>query len=208
MRVSLRVRELVLASWPVDPAAVARVAPAGLAPAAVDGRHLASIVAVRFGPGRLGRLPTPPFSQLNVRTYVEDEGGAAVLFLRSYVTAAALPAVLLRAPFRPARISMDTGLVDAPGIGVHIPYRLGAATDPGELGGHEQGIVQAGRLRRFTIERSAAAWRSAEPDGEIRAPVLAELGLDPTGPPSLLYASDTSFVTSLPPSSSASRSRR
>jgi len=38
--------------------------------------------------------------------------------------------------------------------------------------------------------------------------VLAALGVDPAGPPNLLYATGASFVTSLPPSSSASRPRR
>ena len=58
----------------------------GLEPALVDGRHLVSIVGLRFGGGRLGRLPVPRFTQLNVRTYVEWEGRTAVFFLRSYAT--------------------------------------------------------------------------------------------------------------------------
>jgi len=208
VRLSLPVIRLLLASWPVDPAAIERLAPGGLAPATVDGRHLASVVAVRFGAGRLGRLPSPPFTQLNVRTYVEDDGEAAVLFLRSYVTWAALPGILAGAPFRFARIRFDPGLVRAKGLGVRIPFRVGGPADAGELGGHEHGLFEAAGLHRFDIERGPAEWRSAEPAGEIEAPVLHALGLDPTGPPSLLYTEGTSFVTSIPPSSSSSRSRR
>lgn len=192
----------------MDPEAIARVGPGGLRPATVDGRHLASVVAVRFGPGRLGRLPTPPFSQLNVRTYVEDDGETAVLFLRSYVTWGALPGILGGAPFRFARLRVEPGLVYAKGLGVRIPFRVGEPTDAGELGGHEHGIFEAAGLRRFDVERGAAQWRAARPEGAIEVPVLHALGLDPAGPPDLLYAAGTSFVTSLPPSSSSSRSRR
>ena len=208
MRLRLAVRDLLICSWPIDPVSIERVAPGVLAPAPVDGRHLVSVVAIRFGAGRLGRVPTPRFSQLNVRTYLEDEGQTAVLFLRSYVTPGALPGILFGAPFRTARIHLEPGLVRAPGLGVRIPYRLGGPADPGELGGHERGLVEAGGVRRFTVERGPAEWRAAEPEGEVHARVLLALGLDPTGPPSLLYAGDTSFVTSLPPRSSASRSRR
>ena len=174
----------------------------------MDGRHLASVVAIRFGAGHVGRLPMPPFTQLNVRTYVEDEGETAVLFLRSYVTPGGLPGILAGAPFRPARIRFEPGLVRAKGLGVRIPFRIGEATHPGELGGHERGLFEAAGLRRFDVERGPAQWRAAEPDGEIAVPVLHALGLDPTGSPSLLYTEDTSFATSLPPRSSASRSRR
>jgi hypothetical protein len=208
VRLRLAVRNLLLASWPVDPAAIERVAPGGLAPATVDGRHLASVVAIRFGPGRLGRIPAPPFAQLNVRTYVEDAGEPAVLFLRSYVTWPALAGILAGAPFRLARIRFEPGLLRAKGLGVRIPFRVGEPTDPGELGGHERGLFEAAGLRRFDVERGPAQWRAAQPEGAIEVPVLHALGLDPAGPPSLLYAADTSFVTSLPPRSSASRSRR
>jgi len=208
VRLRLAVRHLLLCSWPVEPDAIARVAPDGLEPATVDGRHLASVVALRFGPGRLGRLPSLPFCQLNVRTYVEDESGPAVLFLRSYVTWGALPGILFGAPFRPARIRVEPGLVRAKALGVRISFALGDPADAGELGGHERGIFEAAGLRRFDIERRPAQWRAARPEAEIEAPILHALGLDPVGPPDLLYAADTSFVTSLPPRSSSSRSRR
>jgi hypothetical protein len=208
VRLRLAVRDLVLCSWPVDPAAIERVAPAGLAPAMVGGRHLVSVVALRFGAGRLGRVPTPPFSQLNVRTYVEHDGEPTVLFLRAYATAGGLAGILFGAPFRHARIHVEPGLVRAPGLGLRIRFRLGEPTDPGELGGHERGLFEAGGLRRFDVERGPAEWRAAEPDGEIEARVLAALGVDPAGPPNLLYATGAAFVTSLPPSSSASRPRR
>jgi hypothetical protein len=199
VRLRLTVRQLVVASWPVVPEAVSRVAPAGLAPARVDGDFLASLVALRFGGGRLGPLPVPPFSQLNLRTYVEADGEPAVLFLRSYVTPGGLPGILLGAPFRPARIRMREDAVRAPAAGVSLTLRLGAQTDPGDLGRHELGLYEAAGLKRFRIERGPADWRAATPAGEQRADGLLALGFDVTGPPRIAVAGETWFETDVPP---------
>jgi uncharacterized protein YqjF (DUF2071 family) len=207
VRLRLTVRDLVLASWPVDPAAVGRTLGVGLRPAAVEGRHLVTLAALRFGPGRLGRLPVPPFSQLNVRTYVEHEGGTAVFFLRSYVTAGGLAGILFGAPFRAARIRVRPDRVEAPSAGVSLAYRLGEAVEPGDLGHHELGLYEAGGLREFSVERGPAHWRAAAPVGPVRADILLSLGFEPTGDPELAYASGASFATDVP-SSSASRARR
>ena len=207
MRLRLSVHDLVLASWPVDPAAIARAVSPGLRPGAVDGRHLVSVVALRFGAGRLGRLPVPPFSQLNVRTYVEHEGRTAVFFLRSYVTAGGLPGILFGAPFKPARIRVGPERVEVPSAGVSLAFRLAESVEPGELGEHELGLYEAAGLREFTVERGPAEWRAAEPTAPVRADVLLSLGLEPGGEPSFVYASGASFTTEVP-SRSASRSRR
>jgi uncharacterized protein YqjF (DUF2071 family) len=74
VRLSLTVPELVVASWKTDRESVVRAVHPGLEPATVAGDHLVSVVALRVGGGRLARLPLPPFSQLNVRTYVTFEG--------------------------------------------------------------------------------------------------------------------------------------
>jgi hypothetical protein len=207
MRLELSVRDLVAASWPVEPDAVRHAVGNGLEPALVDGRHLVSVVGLRLGGGRLGRVPVPPFSQLNVRTYVEWEGAPAVFFLRSYVTAGGLPGILLGAPFRAARIRVRPDRVHAPAAGVELAFRLGGPAEPGEVGGHETGLYEAGGLRCFRVERGPADWRAAEPLGPVRADALVALGFDVAGPPSVVYASGASFSTELP-SSSASRSAR
>ena len=199
MRLRLSVRQLVVASWPVAPEAVRRAVPAGLEPAPVDGECLASVVAVRFAGGRLGRVPVPPFSQLNLRTYVKADGEPAVLFLRSYVTPGGLPGILLGAPFRAARIRVREGSVRAPAAGVSLAFRVGGEADPGELGRHELGLYEAAGLKRFRVERGPAEWRSAEPAGEPRADGLFALGLDVAGPPRIAVAGETWFETDVPP---------
>lgn len=208
MRLSLKVEELLLASWPVTPAAVARVLPRSLEPATANGEHLVSIVALRFGGGRIGRLPVPPFSQVNVRTYVEHEGEEAVFFLRSYVTLPALAGMLFAAPFRPARLRLRPGLVASPAAGVSIPYRLTGPADPGELGHHELGLFESRGLRAFRVERGPAEWNGAEPAGPIRADVLLALGFETRGEPALFHADQASFETELPPRRVTSLARR
>ena len=203
MRLRLSVRRLVVASWPVPAAAVRRVAPSGLEPALVDGQHLASVVAVRFAGGRLGRVPVLPFSQLNLRTYVEAGGEPAVLFLRSYVTPGGLGGILFGAPFRLARVRVRDDAVRAPGAGIDLRFRPGGATDPGDLGRHEVGLYEAAGLRRFRVERGPAEWRSAEPVGHARADGLLAVGLDVTGPPRIAVAGETWFETHVPPSRAA-----
>ena len=75
------VRDLVLASWETDDDRVARVLPAGLEPAVVDGRHLVTVAALRWAGGRIGVMPAPRFSQVNVRVYARHRGETAVVFL-------------------------------------------------------------------------------------------------------------------------------
>ena len=203
MRLRLSVQRLVFASWPVTAEAVRRVAPPGFEPALVDGRHLASVVAVRFHGGRLGRVPVLPFSQLNLRTYVEAGGEPAVLFLRSYVTPGGLGGILFGAPFRLARVRVREDAVRAPGAGIDLRFRPGGATDPGDLGRHEVGLYEAAGLRRFRVERGPAEWRSAEPVGDARADGLLAVGLDVTGPPRIAVAGETWFETDVPPSRAA-----
>ena len=170
----------------------------------MDGEHLASVVAVRFRGGGLGRLPVLPFSQLNLRTYVEADGEPAVLFLRSYVTPGGLAGILFGAPFRPAaRVRVREDAVRAPGAGIDRRFRPGGVTDPGDLGRHEVGLYEAAGLRRFRVERGPAEWRSAEPVGDPRADGLLAVGLDVSGPPRIALAGETWFETDVPPSGAA-----
>jgi len=193
------VRDLLIASWPTSREAVARTLPSGLAPAEVDGRHLVSVVALRYGSGRLGLLPVPPFSQLNLRVYVTWQDEPAVFFLAARVTVPGLGGILFGAPYRPARLRFRPGLVEAPGLGLSLPYRQEGPGDPGPLGVHELGIFEAAGLRAFRIRRGEARWQRAVPNGPVRADLLPAHGFDLGAEPELYYSERASFEAEVPP---------
>ena len=199
MRLALDVRDLVIATWPVRREAVERVVPANLAPAEIDGEHRVSVVALRYRGGRLGRLPLAPFSQLNVRTYVEWEGEPAVFFLAARVTAFGLGGIAVGAPYRYAVLRLAPGRLRAPGLGLALDYRVGGAGEPGALGRHELGLFEHDGLRAVRIRRGPAQWQAAELVGEPRTDLLVAYGLEPTGPPGLVYTAGTSFGAEVPP---------
>lgn len=199
MLLTLRVRDLLLASWEADPERIARALPPGLAPALVEGRHLVTIAALRYTSGRLGRVPVVPFSQLNVRAYVEHEDEPAVVFLLARVTLPGMTAALLGAPYRPVRLRVARGRAEAPGLGVSIAYEPRGPQDPSPLAAHELGLYEAAGLRAFRIRRGPAVWQGADPLGSVRADPLVALGFDVSSPPSLLYAESAAFEADVPP---------
>jgi hypothetical protein len=193
-----RVRDLVLASWETDAERVARVLPADLEPATVDGRYLVTIAALRWDGGRLGFVPVPRFSQLNVRVYARHRDEVAVVFLALRVTLLGMGGALLGLPVRLAGVRVREGVVEAKGFGVELHYERRGPAEPSELGSHELGLVEAAGLRELRIRRGEAAWERAEPVGPVRAEPLLALGLDPQGPPELRYAARASFEAELP----------
>ena len=195
MRIRLDVENLLIASWETSREAVERVAPPGMQPVEVDGRHVVSIVSFHVHRGRVGRSPVLPFSQLNVRTYVTWKDEPAVLFLASRVTPGGLPGLLFGAPYRSARLRVKPGRLHAPGLGVDIRYRPGGPADPGELGRHELGIFESGDLKAIRIQRGPAEWRSAELAAPATAQVLLGYGFSPAGEPQLVHTARTSFET-------------
>lgn len=199
MLLSLRVRHLLLASWEADREGIARTLPQDLEPVPVEGRHLVTIAALRYAGGRLGRLPVPPFSQLNVRAYVEHADEPAVVFLLSRVTLPGMAAALMGAPFRPARLRFARGKAEAPGLGVSIRYEPRGAPEPSPLTEHLVGLYEAAGLRALRIRRGSATWQRADAMRAVRADPLAALGFDVSQPPSLLYAERASFEVELPP---------
>ena len=194
-----RVRDLVLASWETDAERVARTLPRGLVPAPVDGRHLVTIAALRWEGGRLGRVPVPRFSQVNVRVYVKQGDEAGVFFLALRTTLPGLAGALLGIPVRLSRARVREGLVEAPGLGVALRYERRGAAAPSELESHELGLVEAAGLRAFRIRRGDTRWERAEPVGPVRADPLLALGFSVDEAPSLLYAARASFEAELPP---------
>ncbi|MEX2103291.1 MAG: DUF2071 domain-containing protein [Gaiellaceae bacterium] len=199
MRLRVDVRDLVIASWPTSHEAVARTLPPGLFPAEVDGRHLVSVVTLRYGGGRLGPIPVAPFSQLNLRVYVTWREEPAAFFLAARVTPPGLGGILFGAPYRPARLRFRPGLAEAPGLGLSLPYRPDGPGDPGALGAHELGIFEAAGLRAFRIRRGEVRWQRAVPDGPVRADLLTAHGFDVSGEPELYYAERASFEAQVPP---------
>ena len=194
-----RVRDLVLASWETDADRVARVLPAGLEPATVDGRHLVTVAALRWAGGRLGVLPVPRFSQVNVRVYARHRDETAVVFLALRVSLLGMGGALLGFPVRPVRARVREGIAAAPGFGIELRYKPLGPASPSELGSHELGLFQAAGLRELRVRRGDASWQRAEPVGAVRADPLLALGFALDGPPELRYAAATSFEAELPP---------
>lgn len=193
-----RVRDLVLASWETDAEHVARTLPAGLEPATVGGRHLVTIAALRWDGGRLGVVPVPRFSQINVRVYARHRGETAVVFLALRVTLLGMGGALFGFPVRPVRARVREGLVDANGFGVSLRYDRRDPAEPSELGSHELGLFEAAGLRELRVKRGEAAWEHAEPVGPVRADPLLALGFSVAGPPELRYAARAAFEAELP----------
>lgn len=194
-----RVRDLVLASWETDAGHVARVLPAGLEPATVDGRHLVTIAALGWDGGRLGLLPVPRFTQVNVRVYARHRGETAVVFLALRVSLLGMGGALLGFPVRPSRARVREGVVEAKGFGVELRYERRAAAGPSELGSHEVGLFEAAGLRELRVRRGEASWERAEAVGHVRADPLLALGFVVEGPPELRYAPHATFEAELPP---------
>jgi Uncharacterized conserved protein (COG2071) len=200
MRAELRVRDLLLVSWRVDAESVARTLPAGLESAAVDGEHLVSLAALRYAGGRLGRLPLPPFCQLNVRVYALWQEKPAVLFLDARVSPPGAPAQLVGVPVRTSVLRFGRGRADAPGLGVRVRYELDGEADPGELGRHEVGLFPSGReLRGIRMRRDTGLWQTARATEAVRADPVLALGFDVGEPPALLYCAGGSLAFEVPP---------
>jgi hypothetical protein len=194
-----RVRDLVLASWETDADRVARVLPAGLEPATVDGRHLVTIAGLRWDGGRLGVLLVPRFTQVNVRVYARHGDETAVVFLALRVSLLGMGGALLGFPVRPVRARVREGVVSAPGFGVELRYERRGPAPPSDLGEHELGLFQAAGLREFRVRRGEASWERAEPVGPVRAEPLLALGFVLDGPPEIRCAATASFEAELPP---------
>jgi hypothetical protein len=194
-----RVRDLVLASWETDAGHVGRVLPAGLEPATVDGRHLVTIAALRWDGGRLGLLPVPRFTQVNVRVYARHRGETAVVFLALRVSLLGMGGALLGFPVRPSRARVREGAVEAKGFGVEFRYERRGPAEAGELGSHDLGLFEAAGLRELRVRRGEATWEHAVPLGPVRADPLLALGFAVDEPPELLYAPRASFEVALPP---------
>ncbi|MDQ3890406.1 MAG: DUF2071 domain-containing protein [Actinomycetota bacterium] len=206
MRLALDVRDLVAASWPTDPDAVARAVHPRLEPAAIDRRFLVTLLAARCSGGRLGALPLPAFSHLHVATYVRERDEIAAYVVRAAATWPGLAAAFFGAPQRLARLRVVEGYVEGRGLGVALRYRLDGPRDAGELRASELALVETGGLRAFRLRSRPTEWQSAVLLDPPRADILLALGFDVAGDPTLRYARSASLETHLPPRPIPSRS--
>ena len=119
MRLQMTVRDLLVATWRVPAAGVARTLPAGLEPSLdEDGKALVSLVGLRNADVRAGGWRAPSFSQLGVRTYVTLAGAPAIFLLAIRVSLAGIGGVVFGMPLRPIRLRVRAGSVVAKGAGV------------------------------------------------------------------------------------------
>ena len=196
-------RDFFVATWEVDPEAVARALPDGLEPALSDrGGGLVAVAAYRNVSVRLDGRRTPSFSQVDVRAAVLRDGAAGVLFLSLRVTAGGLGGVLFGAPYRPSSITVREGLVRSRGLGLDFRYTPGAPaeTAPRVVGpGTETlGYYVAAGVRRIELQHDAFDWRHADLTADVRAEPVLALGFDVGGPPRVAYAASTAFRVQLP----------
>lgn len=97
-------RELTFVHWPVDPADVAPLLPAGTRPDTYDGAAHVGLVAFRMHRVGWFRAPGIPylgtFPEINVRLYSVDQHGRRGVVFRSLEASRLLPVLLARSAFR------------------------------------------------------------------------------------------------------------
>ena len=111
-------RDLTMLHWPVDPAAVAPLLPAGTVPDVFGGQTYVGLVPfVMSGVSVLGTPPLPwlsGFAETNVRLYAVDALGRRGVVFRSLEAARLLPVLVARAtyhlPYLWARMRVRHGI--------------------------------------------------------------------------------------------------
>lgn len=200
-----RLRDLTMATWDVGLGQVKRAVPAAFEPLAVDGRGLVSIVGFCARNVKVGALPGPPYSGVNLRTYVRDrEGVPAIFILQSRVTPLGMGALLLGLPVRATMIAARPGSLVARGMGVSFRYEISSEAtalpplDP-PIGALELAYWKAAGIRRLRTAHAPIEWRGATAtEASTLDPVLAH-GFDAKQPPWLHYAKQAEFELMLPP---------
>jgi hypothetical protein len=204
----LELRDLMLATWSVDPEQISHALPEGFAPIAVDGVGFVSVVGFCAKGVRAGRLPAPGYSGINVRTYVTDrEGAPAIFLLQSRVTLPGMTGLLLGAPVRPTLIRVRRGSVSASGVGVAVRYSVPedeigpSQTPPLEppMGDFDVAYWKAAGVRRLETTHQPIPWQSAVIGESLRFDPVLALGFDAKEPQWLHYAERVDFDLALPP---------
>lgn len=197
--------DVTMATWDVGLEQIDRTLPVGFEPLAVEERGLVSLVGFCARDVRLGRLPAPHYTGVNLRTYVRDrDGQPAIFILQSRVTLPGMGAILLGLPVRATMIKARPGLLQALGMGVSFTYEIGdegAALPPLDppIGELELAYWRAAGVRRLVTKHEPVGWRGATAtEDALLDPVLAH-GFDVKQPPWLHYAERVAFELALPP---------
>ena len=167
MQASLRVRDLLIASWETDRESLAR-GPPGSSRSEWTGASSSRWSPSAWKEGRVGRFRCLllPAERPHVRRW---QGEPAVFFLASRVTAGGLPGACSGAPFRYGRFRVVPGAVRArPAAGCSIRYRADASPPIRGLFIRvtSSGLFENDGLREFRI---AAGDRLAGERGARRA---------------------------------------
>jgi uncharacterized protein YqjF (DUF2071 family) len=205
MLVELKARDLLLASWELPVGLAASGLPPGLEPALLpSGAALVSVAIARHQGVRAGPLRVPGFSQATVRTYVNGPVGLGICFLSIRVGLAGLGAALWGLPVRPARIHVENGVAEAPGVGFSFRYRRQETTakvptfEGIPVGDQTTAYVVSAGLRYMEVEHPSFQWDQVELVATPRFDPVLALGFDVKEPDSVLYASSTGFRFRLP----------
>ncbi|MFI6869681.1 YqjF family protein [Nocardia sp. NPDC050406] len=203
-------RDVVFLHWPIDPATVRPLLPAGTAPDVCEGSSWVGVIGLRMTDLRFGPIPYPEFRELNLRLYSIDENGRRAVVFRTLEATdpafAALARTTLALPYSWADIACERGdgriayrtarRHPAPsGAGVHFRVALGNPIQPTAL---ECALTDRWALHQSWYGRTLRLPLAHEPWPLRRATTLewhddglfAACGLPPPeGPPhSTLYA--------------------
>lgn len=171
-------RDLIFVHWNVDPDAVRRLVPRGLALDLLpDGRAIVSLVAFRTEAARLRPLPRfigLDFAQVNVRTYVRAGQTSGVYFFSLDATsrAFAIGGRLFGLPYGYARLehSAVDGVIGFHGRRATNGPSLALRVEPRLSLGHERGF------EAFVHERYTMFWPAR---GGLRAQTVKHAPLSP-----------------------------
>ncbi|MFB6270926.1 MAG: YqjF family protein [Halobacterium sp.] len=210
---SMEWRDVLVASWPVDPDTVAQRLPDGVTVDTFDGRAWLSVVPFVMGdvrplgvPAAVGRT----FGELNLRTYVTGDAGPGIYFFNldaDDTVGVTLARTLFKLPYYHAemRVHRDGDSVDFRSHRVHegVPpldfdatYRPIGDPEPAEPGTFESFLLERyrfyveGRSTLYAGEVSHDPWRIAHADATFRTnDLFTANGFEtPDSGPHLLYS--------------------
>jgi uncharacterized protein YqjF (DUF2071 family) len=211
--VSMAWRDVLVASWAVDPDVVAGRLPDGLEVDTYDGRAWLSVVPFVMGDVRPAGVPAfagRTFRELNLRTYVTGDRGPGIYFYNldaDDAVGVALARALFKLPYYRAdvRVDRDGDDVDfrsrrthpgAPALEFDASYRPVGDPEPADSGTLEAFLFEryrfyaAGRRRLYCGEVSHRPWRVAHADAAFREnDLFAANGFErPESVPHLAYS--------------------
>lgn len=211
--VSMEWRDVLVASWPVDPEVVAARLPDGVEVDTFDGRAWLSVVPFVMRNVRPFSIPASigrTFGELNLRTYVTGDAGPGIYFFNLDANdrlGVALARTLFQLPYYRAEMSV-TRTGDAvefrshrthggvPDLDFDATYEPVGEPDTASPGTLEAFLLEryrfytAGRSRLFCGEVAHEPWRLAHADATFRTnDLFAANGFEtPDSVPHLVYS--------------------